>query len=195
MAYPYLAPLSDFAHRKSDFKALSEVSKGTTKFYDQDFSKSMPAIDAINLDILAQKDFSKYSENPLTSCDALLRDCEGHYYLIEFKNQRSGNIDRKEIHKKIIDSLSLIHFCFEPSESVCGIASRVKVYVVFPDQNAFLKIVSAVNESARPKKISLKNPLWDLDVFVRDSFVTEVHTETLSEFKKSVASWPKMDIP
>lgn len=195
MAYPYNNPVADFAHR---MKPLSELSQtdAVTKGFDPNFSSSMPAVCGIDLDAVAQKDFAKYSKLPLRSCDALFMDEDGMYYLVEFKNQASGNIKKEEIHKKIIDSLSLILYVFSPSDSIETLHSRVKVYVVFPDQNAFLKIAKTIATSGSSScAMPLERPLWELSHLVENGFVSFVDTMTLTDFKREIGSWPLMKLP
>lgn len=196
MAYPYSDPKVDFAHRKKSYADLSLPDKCTTKVFDPAFSSKMPSCDGFDLDAIAQKDFNRYSECPLRSCDSLQKGTDGCYYLVEFKNQVSGNINRDEIHKKIIDSLSLILYAFTPTDSIRSLYKRVKVYVVFPDQNAFLKIVKTVATSGSTQTaIPLTRPLWGLDDLVKHDFIGYVDTMPLSDFQKEVTTWPKMVLP
>lgn len=196
MAYPYSDPKVDFAHRKKSYADLSLPDQGTMKVFDPNFSAKMPSCDGLDLDKIAQKDFNRYSECPLRSCDSLQKGTDGCYYLVEFKNQASGNINRDEIHKKIIDSLSLILYAFAPTDSIRSLYKWVKAYVVFPDQNAFLKIVKTVATSGSAQKaISLTRPLWGLDELVKHEFIGYVDTMPLSDFQKEVTTWPKMVLP
>jgi len=153
-------------------------------------------MNGIDLDKVARHDFAHYSGKVLSSCDSLQVGSDGNYYLVEFKNQRSGNIKSDEIHKKINDSLSIILFAFSPFDSIKTVHARVKVYIVFPDQNPFLQIVNAVKDSGSSSNaVPLKRPLWKLDELVRDEFVGSVDTMTLTEFKQEVLSWPTMVLP
>ena len=195
MAYPYTNPKQNFAHRVAKFSVLSQPDPGTVG-YDPAFSSSMPIMDGIDLDNVAKHDLSHYSEKVLASCDSLQVGTDGNFYLVEFKNQRSGNINSDEIHKKVIDTLSLILFAFSPRDSIRTLYAKTKFFVVFPDQNAFLKIATVVkNSGSSLESRPLKRPLWNLDELVKDEFIGYVDTMTLTEFKNEVLSWPAMVLP
>ena len=195
MSYPYTDPKVNFNHRVAEFSMLS-LPDGEDKGFDPDFSAKMPDIQGYDLDKIAQGDFSCYSGNSLASCDSISLGIDGNYYLVEFKNQKSSNIDGKSIRKKIIDSISLIRYAFSPDESMMDLHKRIKVYVVFPDQEAFLKIVKTVSSSGSSDCLAeLKRPLWGLDNLVDAEFVDYIDTMTLSEFRGEVERWPKMRLP
>lgn len=65
----------------------------------------------------------------LSSCDGLvIRDDK--IYLIEFKNQRMMNIDKKVLSKKAFDSLYLLMHSLYPDKSIKELKDRVVLYVV-----------------------------------------------------------------
>ena len=195
MAYPYTDPKKDFAHRVKSFFCLS-LPDGNDKGFDPNFSKEMPDCQGYDLDTIAQKDFVCYSGKSLASCDSISLGEDGKYYLVEFKNQKSSNIDGEDIHKKIIDSISLIRYAFSPIVSMRDLSKRIRVYVVFPDQEAFLKIVKTISSSGSfTTTKQLKRPLWGLDSLIHADFLDYVDTLSLSEFKGEVANWPKMLLP
>lgn len=195
MSYPYIDPKVDFLKRIKLFSELS-LPDGDDKGFDSDFSMNMPYLQGYDLDKIAQKDFNHYSGNMLSSCDSISLGDDGNYYLVEFKNQRSSNIDGKSIRKKIIDSISLIRYAFLPDESMSNLHSRIRVYIVFPDQDAFFNIVKTISSSGSCEgSIVKKRPLWKLDELVDADFVDYIDTLTLSEFKHEVVRWPKMLLP
>jgi hypothetical protein len=195
MSYPYLDPKVDFSHRVKLFSELS-LPDGDDKGFDPDFSTNMPNLQGYELDEIAQRDFKRYSGNMLSSCDSISLGDDGNYYLVEFKNQRSSNIDGNSIRKKIIDSISLIRYTFSPDEPMSDLYSRIRVYIVFPDQEAFLNIVKIVSSSGSSEgSIVKKRPLWKLDELVDADFVGYIDTLPLSEFKDEVTRWPKMLLP
>lgn len=195
MAYPYTDPKIDFLQTVEPFSRLS-LPDGDDDGFDSGFSRAMPDVQGYSLDKIAQKDFSRYSGKNLASCDSISLGEDGSYYLIEFKNQRSGNIDGQEIRKKILDSVSLIRYAFSPNVSMGDLHKRIRVYVVFPDQEAFLKIAKTVSSSGSSTTLrTLKRPLWGLDNLVDAEFIDYVDTLPLSEFKNEVSKWPAMCLP
>ena len=195
MSYPYTDPNVDFNHRVEAFSMLS-LPDGEDKGFDPDFSAKMPDVQGYDLDKIAQRDFSRYSGNNLSSCDSISLGIDGNYYLVEFKNQNGSNIDVKALRKKVVDSISLIRYAFSPDESMLDLWRRIKVYVVFPDQDAFLKIARTVSSSGSCDSSPVpKVPLWGLGNLIEAEFVDYIDTLPLSEFKDEVARWPKMRLP
>lgn len=195
MSYPFTDPNVDFAHRVKTFSVLS-LPDGEDRGFDPDFSAKMPDIQGYDLDKIAQKDFRRYSGNSLASCDSISLGIDDNYYLVEFKNQNGSNIDGKAIRKKVVDSISLIRYAFLPDESMSNLHRRIKVYVVFPDQEPFLNIVKIISSSGSCSSFPMpKRPLWGLDNLVDAEFVDYIDTMTLSEFKDEIARWPRMRLP
>lgn len=195
MSYPFSDPKVDFAHRVKAFSMLS-LPDGEDEGFDPDFSAKMPDIRGYDLDKIAQRDFRRYSEKSLASCDSISLGIDGNYYLVEFKNQKGSNIDGEAIRKKIVDSISLIRYAFSPDEPMSALHRRIKVYVVFPDQEAFLNIVKTISSSGSCNGSQApKIPLWGLDDLLEAEFVYRIDTVTLSEFKDEIVRWPPMRLP
>ena len=90
-----------------------------------------------NFDAITKKINLKYRGERAFSCDAYYKDKIGKRYLIEFKNQQEGNIDRKEIRNKIYDSISTI--LINENEQLSNLSRKLTVILVYNNSAKYSK--------------------------------------------------------
>ena len=80
-------------------KSLSEASQD-----DNGFSLIVSPCQAYKLDDFARKTYRKPGNNVPSACDAFW-ESKGKFWFIEFKNQKTGNVNKMDIWKKALNSI------------------------------------------------------------------------------------------
>ena len=109
---------------------LSELS------YDEEHAVSLIADDApnhrmYNFDGISENFFKKVRGEKNKSCDGYFEKNPQETYLVEFKNQEEGSVDKKWLKNKIYDSVSTLVM----NENVTreDVAGRTTVIIVYND--------------------------------------------------------------
>lgn len=115
----------------------------------------------------------------LSSCDGLAINGD-KIYLIEFKNQRMMNIDKKVLSKKAYDSLYLLMQALYPDKSIRELKNRVVLYVVHQqsDSKSFDKFKDKAASFAKER-----HPV-DFGLAKYREFYSDVYTVGRAEFVK-----------
>lgn len=114
---PYFAKLCDLSYDKEH---------GISLINDNDFGHRM-----YNFDGISDKFCKKVRGEKNMSCDGYLEKTPQDTYLIEFKNQEEGTIDKKWLKNKIYDSVSTIVM----NENITrnDVARKTTVIIVYND--------------------------------------------------------------
>jgi len=156
-------------------------------------SRSAYDFDEISKQIAAQVRLGKKAR----SCDALIIDKE-YNYLIEFKNMKSGDLNRckSELHEKAYDSMFQLQLYLGGEERLDELANRTRLIVVYNDSKGAEDRKTDVASSGSIDKIigKLKNfsniqGEWDslpkkfrLGVF-EGKFYNKVYTIDVKKFE------------
>ncbi|MBQ9492462.1 MAG: hypothetical protein IJR54_01840 [Oscillibacter sp.] len=167
--------------RKEDYnKPLSKASL--------DDNKKLPLIDddtraACKLDDLTKRICEELRDaQPLAGCDAYLL-ANGTHWFMEFKYQKSKNVDRKQIWRKACDSISTVRMAIDQTITLDDLCRNAEFFVVFQDEeekglDAFKQKMAGYAKKEYPV-------YWELRK-IEGKLYREVHTIPKSEF---VATW------
>lgn len=116
---PYLAKLSELSYDEEHEVSLIE---------DNDLKHRM-----YNFDGISDKFAQKMRGEKNMSCDGYFEKTSQDTYLVEFKNQEEGKIDKRWLKNKIYDSISTLVM----NENVTrkSVADRTTVIIVYNDAN------------------------------------------------------------
>lgn len=135
--------------------------KGTLKEISRDkFTKQSLLDDELrehkmfNFDGISAKYCKKIRGEKNFSCDGYYEKSNGNRYLIEFKNQPEGNIDKVWLKNKIYDSISTLVM----NENITReeVAKRTSVIIVYNDEVAEEKTKTSYNSSEAFNQFSKK---------------------------------------
>ena len=116
---PYLAKLSELSYDREHKVSLIE---------DEDMSHRM-----FNFDGIFDKFSKKIRGEKNMSCDGYYEKTSQDTYLVEFKNQEEGKIDKKWLKNKIYDSIATV--VMNENVTRTDVAGRVTVIIVYNDAN------------------------------------------------------------
>lgn len=116
---PFLSNLSEISYDSEHGVSLIQDKKPNHRMY--------------NFDGISDKFSKKTRGEKNMSCDGYYEKASGDTYLIEFKNQEEGQIDKRWLKNKIYDSISTIVM----NENIArkDVAGRTTVIVVYNDKN------------------------------------------------------------
>ena len=115
---PYLAKLSELSYDREHKVSLIE---------DEDMSHRM-----FNFDGISDK-FSKDTRRKICLVMDIMKKRHKDTYLVEFKNQEEGKIDKKWLKNKIYDSIATV--VMNENVTRTDVAGRVTVIIVYNDAN------------------------------------------------------------
>lgn len=171
-SYPF-SPAPELVFSKK--KPLSELAFSNDSVFDCDFPNRLPHINAFDLDSFAAGTMKRFTGTPVPSVDALHIGSNGLFYFIEFKNQKTGNIDREQLRRKLFGSYLIALATFFQNNSLQTLMKHSVFVIVFPKQDYSMTIGKALAQFAGKS-------LWKLDELVENEMVSKVLTLTDEEF-------------
>ena len=175
MGYPFDSSL--FAD-SSRCKNLSDLAHSDDAVFDDGFVTRLPIISAFDMDSFAKGAMRHYTGNAFPSCDAVIQDDNGRFLFIEFKNQRVGNVDDKQLLSKVFGSLLIANMTSAQMLPLRELMKRSVFIVVFPEQDYATMLGYALAHSAFPGRPIL----WGLDRLVAAEMLADAYTVTDREF-------------
>ena len=116
---PYLAKLNQLSYDKEHAMSLIDDDDQRHRMY--------------NFDGISDRFSKKVRGDKNMSCDGYLEKSSQDTFLIEFKNQEEGNIDKRWLKNKIYDSISTL--VMNENTTRNDVAGRTKVIIVYNDEN------------------------------------------------------------
>ena len=137
---PYLAKLSELSYDKEHNVALIEDDDPMHRMY--------------NFDGISDRFSKKIRGDKNMSCDGYFVKSHQEAYLVEFKNQEEGSIDKKWLKNKIYDSVTTLVM----NENVTreDVTGRTTIIIVYNDERKQKKTNSDYNTSQSFNKFSKK---------------------------------------
>lgn len=174
--------VSDYTKLENYRSTFAETSKSE--------DRAVPLIndnknEIFNLDRLAQSLKGLRGDQAMASCDAYYIDASGRQYLFEFKDQPSINIDAKEIHRKVVDSIALLLLNWQKQCCLETFSSTSVLFVIFRDDSndaSFLQIPTAMMSWMEDNPTAAQEPLLFKFKPIHKSYFTEIHTIPVSTF-------------
>lgn len=114
---PYLSKLSELSYDKEHAVSLIADEASNHRMY--------------NFDGISENFFKKVRGEKNKSCDGYFEKNPQETYLVEFKNQEEGSVDKKWLKNKIYDSVSTL--VMNENVSREDVAGRTTVIIVYND--------------------------------------------------------------
>lgn len=133
--------IKDYNMFKGTLKEISNDKENKQSLLDDELSEHR----ILNFDGISGKFCKKVRGEKNFSCDGYYEKSNGNRYLIEFKNQPEGNIDKVWLKNKIYDSISTLVM----NENVTRkeVANSTSVIIVYNDEAAEEKTNTSFNSS------------------------------------------------
>lgn len=167
--------------RKEDYeKPLSQASR--------DENKKLPLIDddthiVCKLDDLTKRICEELRDGQASAgCDAYL-EANGTHWFIEFKYQKSKNVDRKQIWRKAYDSICTVRMAVNQTIPLDDLCQNAVFLVVFQDEEE--KGLDAFKQKTAGYAKKEYPVYWELRK-IEGKLYREVHTIPATEFQ---ATW------
>lgn len=171
-------------------RASYDNDKSDSLIKDEDYGHRVYNFDAISMKIC-----KKLRGEKNYSCDSYYIKNSNDSFLIEFKNQAEGNIDRVKLKNKIYDSITTL--AMNENLSPKEIADRTSVIIVYNNAQETVKDEYSYSNSKAMSKLSRKlselAKKKDLDSFekkfdlskLKGKLFKEVYTVDKEDFEKT----------
>ena len=182
--YPFPVAYEEFPSPRRKFGELAHTSDPA---FDTGFSGRLPDIEAYDVDAFAQGSLKRFTGSAIPSPDALARGHDGKWYLVEFKNQRVGNVESKDILRKAAGGLTIAAMTMGQASAMRDVMSRIVYVVVFPRQDYSTQIGYWL--AGQASDAGCKPLLWGVERLIDATMVADAFTIPDNEFAALAEEW------